>query len=199
MQSQGNKWNSHQNGSLWFSSLPKDKLSDMGKMCVCQLDTFPVWCSCVACVSAIWWAQNSFRKGRDSGEHSRDLRSLHYGFTPNREAAAPCPGAELGSNHQHVRGDQTQPLHSQGPHFFLSWQLTQIFESTNMRKITLSRLSVGGAIKALGSATTVHQGVPVWFNHCFHNIAGARHRKLCERSDSVERTLKPTLTSVREN
>lgn len=118
---------------------------------------------------------------------------------PTVRAQHCAPGAEFGSNHQHVRGDQTQPLHSQGPHFFLSWQLTRISESTNMRKITLSRLSVGGAIKALGSATTAHHDVPVWFNHCFHNIAGARHGKLCERSNSMERTLKPTLTSVRES
>lgn len=153
----------------------------MGKMCVCQLDIFPAWCSCVACVLTIWWAHNSFRKGRDSSKHGRDLHSLHYGFTPNCEVAAPHPGAAFSSSNQRIRADQAQPLHSQGPRFFLSWQLTQNSENTNMRKITLSRLSVGGAIKALGNATTVHHDVPVWFKHCFHNIAGARHRKLCER------------------
>lgn len=38
------------------------------------------------------------------------------------------PGAEFGSEHHHVRGDQTQPLHLKGPHFSLSWQLKYICE-----------------------------------------------------------------------
>lgn len=68
-----------------------------------------------------------------------------------------------------------------------------------MRKITLSRPSVGGANKALGSAATAHHDVPVWFNHCFHNIAGASHRKLCECSNSMKGTPKPALIRVRGN
>lgn len=136
----------------------------------------------------------------EKGEAAAEICAVYITAShPTVRSQHRAPGAAFGSSHQHVRGDQTEPLHSQGPHFFLSWQLTQISESTNMRRITLSRLSVGGAIKALGSATTVHHHVPVSFNHCFHNIAGARHRKLCERSNSVERTLKPTLTLVRVN
>lgn len=136
----------------------------------------------------------------ETAASAAEIRAVYIAaLHPTERSRHRAPGAELGSSQQHVRGDQTQPLHSQGPRFFLPWQLTQISESTNMRKVTLSRLSVGGAIKALGSAATQHRDVPVWFNHCFHNIAGARRRKLCERSNSVERTLKPTLTPVREN
>lgn len=39
-----------------------------------------------------------------------------------------APGAEFGSKHHRVRKEQTQPLHSQGPHFFLSQGLTRICE-----------------------------------------------------------------------
>lgn len=39
-----------------------------------------------------------------------------------------APGAEFGSKHHGVRGDQPQPLHSQEPHFFLSQRLTWICE-----------------------------------------------------------------------
>lgn len=65
-----------------------------------------------------------------------------------------------------------------------------ILGSINTRKVTPSRLPVpvGRAIKPLGSATAALQYVPVWCHHCFHNIAGASHRKLCERSKSMQRT-----------
>lgn len=88
---------------------------------LCLKTSFLIWAKCVSNMSArhalpAFWPSgehiNSFRRGRDSGRSGRDLSSLHYSFTPNREVAAPRPGTRVWQQPpaRQRRPDTTLPL-----------------------------------------------------------------------------------------
>lgn len=178
----------------------------------CLKKGFLTWVKCVSNMSARYFSSVVFmfclcfnhlvstlipaEKGETAASTAEICTVYITALHPTVRSQHRVPGAELGSNHQHVRGDQTQPSHSQGPHFFLSWQLAQIsehkHEESNPEQTICGRCHQG-------SWKRHHSAPPRLGHHCFHNIPGARHSKLCERSNSVQRTLKPTLTPVREN
>lgn len=110
----------------------------------CLKTSFLTWVECVSVMSARYFDSMVFvcclcfnhlvstlippEKGGTATSTAEIYAVYITALHPTVRSQHRAPGAEFGSEHHCVRKDQTQPLHLQGPHFFLPWRLTRICE-----------------------------------------------------------------------
>lgn len=140
--------------------------------------SFLAWVKCVSNMSARYFDSMAFvcclcfnhlvntlippEKGETATSTAEIYAVYITALHPTVRSQHCAPGAEFGSKHHHVRGDQTQPLHSQGPHFFLSRRLTRISEKHEYEENNPEQTACGRCHQGFWKC---YHSTPRWFRH----------------------------------